>query len=306
MTAALTGVLGIVQIPFTERDEIDYGSFLREIDWAVSLGVDGLGTGMVSEVLRLTANERREATARLVEFMAGRRPVFAAVSSESARQAVEHALHAEQTGCTAVMAAPPTTSRLSSQGLLEYYSALAEAVSLPIIVQDASAYVGQAIPLSVYLDLLAKFGDSKILFKPEASPIGPKLSELRDATKGRARIFDGSGGILLVDCYRRGIAGTMPGCDLLDGQIALWKALRAGDESAIYELYLPICALVTLQMQAGLDGFLAVEKYLLQKRGLFDSSRRRGPTGWSLDSETASEIDRLFDRLLLAVQRLSA
>jgi 4-hydroxy-tetrahydrodipicolinate synthase len=50
-------------------------------------------------------------------------------------------------------------------------------------------------------------------------------------------------------------------------------------------------------MQAGLDGFLAIEKYLLVKRGLFSSARRREPNGWSLDDETASEIDRLFVRL---------
>lgn len=294
MSTLLRGVLGIVQVPFSSADEIDFVSFRREIDWAVSLGANGLGTGMVSEILRLTADERREVTARLVEFMAGRRPVFAAVSSESARQAVEHARHAESVGCAAVMAAPPTTSRLAAKGLVDYYRALVDSVSVPVIVQDASAYVGQAIPMSVYLDLLERYGDDRILFKPEASPVGPKLSELRDATGGRARIFDGSGGILLVDCYRRGIVGTMPGCEMLDGQIALWDALHRGDEQAIYDLYLPICAIVTLQMQAGLDGFLAVEKDLLVKRGIFATAQRRGPYGWSLDAETGREVDRLF------------
>jgi 4-hydroxy-tetrahydrodipicolinate synthase len=54
-------------------------------------------------------------------------------------------------------------------------------------------------------------------------------------------------------------------------------------------------------MQAGLDGFLAIEKYLLVKRGLFTSDRRRQPYTWSLDEETAREVDRLFDRLTDAV-----
>ena len=82
------------------------------------------------------------------------------------------------------------------------------------------------------------------LFKPEAAPNGPTLSALRDATSGRATMFEGSGGIFLIDSFRRGIAGTMPGMDLLDGIVAIWKALRRGDEAAAYRVYFPVCALV--------------------------------------------------------------
>ena len=72
-------------------------------------------------------------------------------------------------------------------------------VDLPLIVQDASSYVGAAIPTSFFVRLLDEFGPEKILFKPEGAPIGPNISDLRDQTGGRARMFDGSGGILLID-----------------------------------------------------------------------------------------------------------
>jgi 4-hydroxy-tetrahydrodipicolinate synthase len=155
------------------------------------------------------------------------------------------------------------------------------------------------------MKLLERFGEERIFFKPEASPLGPNLSKLRDASGGKARIFEGSGGINLVDCYRRGIVGTMPGTDLLDGIIALWQALQAGDEKRIYELSLPICALTALQLQAGLDGFLAIEKYLLKKRNLFMNTRQVQPCSWELDSETSSEVDRLFDLMQKAVSQTS-
>jgi hypothetical protein len=90
--------------------------------------------------------------------------------------------------------------------------------------------------------------------------------------------------------------------DLLDGIIALWKALAAGDEERIYELSLPISALVALQLQAGLDGFLAIEKYLLQKRGLFENTIQLPPINWELDPETRAEVDRLFERIQTVVQ----
>ena len=273
----------------------------RETDWIFSAGADGLGTGMVSEVTRLSGDERARLAERLVEFTAGRGSVFMSVGAESASVARSHAIAAEKAGCDAVMAVPPMTVRLPPAAVVDYFRAIAESVSLPLVVQDASGYVGQPIPHAACVDLLDRYGPEKILFKPEASPLGPNLSALRDATGGRATIFEGSGGILLVDAYRRGIAGTMPGVDLLDGVVALWRALSAGDEEATYAISLPLSAIVALQMQAGLDGFLAIEKYLLVKRGLFTSDRRREPVGWSLDGETAREVDRLFDRLAEAI-----
>ncbi|MBC7967820.1 MAG: dihydrodipicolinate synthase family protein, partial [Fuerstia sp.] len=188
-------------------------------------------------------------------------------------------------------------TRLGSAASREYFAAIAGSISISLVVQDASSYVGAAIDMSVYLSLLEEFGEQRIYFKPEASPLGPNLSKLRDASQGKARIFEGSGGINLVDCYRRGIVGTMPGTDLLDSIVALWRALQAGDEKRIYELSLPICALVALQLQGGLDGFLAIEKYLLKKRGIFVNTHQIQPVGWKLDKETEAEVDRLFARL---------
>ena len=293
----LAGVLPIVHTPFTDEDAIDEASLRRQLDWAFDTGADGCGTGMVSEILRLTTSERTRLAHLIPEIVNGRGPVFASVGAESTAQAVTWAKEAEASGNDALMAIPPTLTRLLEQTLLDYFTALAEATDLPLIVQDASAYVGQAIPLDVLVKLLDQFGPDKIKFKPEAAPLGPNLSALRDATDGRAKIFEGSGGILLIDSFRRGITGTMPGMDLLDGIIEVWRALQAGDDERAYEVYYPICALTALQMQAGLDGFLAIEKHLLVKRGLFASDRRRRPYHWNLDSETRDEVDRLFERL---------
>jgi 4-hydroxy-tetrahydrodipicolinate synthase len=294
----LGGVLPIVHTPFLDSDAIDVATLRREVEWAFAQDIDGLGTGMVSELLKLTADERAALAERLVEFAAGRGPVFMGVGAESTRQALDHARAAQRAGCAAVMAAPPVTSRVSEPHLIAYYRALAEESGLPVIVQDASGYVGQSIPLGVYVELLSRYGPEWIWFKPEAAPIGPNLSVLRDATGGQARIFEGSGGIFLIDSFRRGIAGTMPGMDLLDGVVALWRALQRGEEELAYQLAGPIGAVVALQLQAGLDGFLALEKHLLVRRGVFVSARRRQPYAWELDAQTAAEAERLLGRLL--------
>ncbi len=297
MPKHLRGVLAIAHTPFTDADEIDAPALKRAVDWSFAVGADGIGTGMVSETMKLTSDERVSLAQMLVEFVAGRGPVFAAVGAESTKQSLGFAVAAERAGCDAVMAVPPLTAKLSEAHLVDHFRALADGIGIPVIVQDASGYVGQSIPIAACVKLLDRYGPEKILFKPEAAPNGPTLSALRDATGGRATMFEGSGGIFLIDSFRRGIAGTMPGMDLLDGVVAIWKALQRGDEATAYRVYFPVCAIVALQLQAGLDGFLAVEKHLMVTRGLFPSARRRKPYGWELDAETAAEVDRLFAKL---------
>jgi 4-hydroxy-tetrahydrodipicolinate synthase len=278
-------------------DTIDRESFRRQIDYAFQVGAHGYCTGMVSELLRLTTSERIELTELLGECNSGRGVVVAGVGAESTRQAIEFAKVAERSGCHAIMAIPPISKALPEPQLLSYFCELAECVDLALIVQDASSYVGQALPMSLYIELLKRYGPDKILFKPEAAPIGPNLSALRDATGGQAKVFEGSGGICLVDSYRRGITGTMPGMEFLPGIVGLWRALEQQDEARIYALYFPICALVALQLQAGLDGFLATEKYIMHKLGVFATDRRRRPYTWDMDEETRLEIDRLMELL---------
>ncbi len=302
MARGIHGILPIVHTPFTDGDEIDVAALKREIDWAFAQGADGIGTGMVSEIMRLTYAERIGYAKTLVELAAGRGSIFMAVGAESTKQAIEYAKAAERSGCDAVMAVPPLTAKLNESSMTEHFQALAEAIAIPLIVQDASSYVGQSIPLGVYVKLLEKYGPHKILFKPEAAPNGPNISALRDATGGKARIFEGSGGIYSIDSHRRGITGTMPGVDVLDGVAALWRALERGDDATAYRVYFPVCGIVTLQLQAGLDGFLAIEKYLMVKRGLFPSARRRKPYWWELDAETERELDRLYDLLQAALR----
>jgi 4-hydroxy-tetrahydrodipicolinate synthase len=178
---------------------------------------------------------------------------------------------------------------------MRYYQRIIRAVSIPTIVQDASGYVGRPMSIALQKRLLEEFGPQRVQFKPEATPIGPRLTELREGTGGKARVFEGTGGLALVDSFRRGIVGTMPGADLIRAIVALWRALRDADEQRIYRISAPLAALVS--MQNSLDAFLAIEKYLLVKQGIFKNTIVRGPVGYKLDEETRTEVDRLFDRV---------
>lgn len=294
MTKTIEGVLPIVHTPFTADDKIDVDSLHCELAWALERPIGGYCTGMVSELLRLSSNERNLLHREIGSVERGDRVFVAGVGAESTGQACAFAESAVTSGCDAVMVIPPVTAGTSLPQLKDHFVSIAKSVDVPLVIQDASSYVGQEIPMQLNVELLDTFGEEKIMFKPEASPLGPKLSQLRDATGGKARIYEGSGGISLMDSYRRGIKGTMPGMEFLDTVLRVWTALEEGDDQKAYAAYLPLCALVALQLQAGLEGFLAVEKYVLHRRGLFTTDARRKPYAFELDTETRDEIDRLM------------
>jgi dihydrodipicolinate synthase/N-acetylneuraminate lyase len=292
---ALRGVLPVLSTPFTADDAIDEQALAREVDWLLSCGVDGLTIAMVSEVLRLSDGERRQLTELVVHATAGRVPVVASVGAESTKAAVALAGHARDAGVTAVMAIPPVAVALPDDQTLTYFRSVLAAVDLPVVVQDASGYLGRPLPIALHAALLDEYGPDRVLFKPEAVPIGPRLSALREATGGTARVFEGTGGLALVDSHRRGIVGTMPGPEVPWALVALWRALEQGDQGTVDALHGPLAALVSLQ--TSLDSFIAVEKHLLVSQGVFTSDRRRPPHGADLDPETVLEIDRLVARL---------
>jgi dihydrodipicolinate synthase/N-acetylneuraminate lyase len=295
---SLCGVLSVFQTPYHADESIDYRTLEKEIHWLFDRGADGIVMAMVSEVLRLSSQERNDLAEQAARFGRPRGVVVISVGAESSHTACHYAWQAEKVGADAVMAVPPIAVALADEQLLEYYRRIFQAIAIPVVVQDASGYVGRPMSIALQARLLDEFGP-RVFFKPEAVPIGPRLSELHQATGHRARVFEGTGGIALVDSFRRGIVGTMPGADLIDAIVALWRALQTGNETAAYRIWLPLAALVSLQHS--LDAFLAIEKYLLVKQGVFSNTIVRGPIGYSLDEPTRLEVDRLFELLMTAV-----
>lgn len=297
----LRGVLPVIQTPYFDDESIDFDTLIREIDWLYEQDVDGLVIAMVSEVLRLTEQERRQMTELVCRVSGTRGPVIVSVGTESTFASCELARHAEAVGAGAVMAIPPLSIAVTEDQLRLYYERIIESISIPVIVQDASGYVGQPMSIEFQARLCRDYGP-RVQFKPEAAPIGPRLSELRQATDGAARIFEGSGGNVLVDSYRRGIVGTMPGADLIDAIVALWRALESNNTAVVQRIDLALRPLMALL--SSLDSYLAVEKYLLVRRGIFRNSTIRGPVGYVLDEQTQRAVERHFQALQATLEEL--
>jgi 4-hydroxy-tetrahydrodipicolinate synthase len=291
----LRGVFTVLSTPFNDDDSIDLQTLSKEIEWLIQQGVDGFVLAMVSEVLRLSAAERSWLTEKVCDLTAGRVPVVASVGAESTKVAIELAKSAEKSGAAALMATPPIAFPSSSLEIIKYYKSIIENVSIPLIVQDASNYVGQPLEISLYVELINQYGNDRVQFKPEAKPVVERLKQLKLESDGRAKVFEGQGGAELMGTFPIGIVGTMPGAEIPWALVSLWKALTSGNLERAAQIHNPLAKLI--ELQTTLDAYVAVEKYLLVKQGVFKSSRQRGPVGFNLDQKLISEIDLRFSEL---------
>jgi 4-hydroxy-tetrahydrodipicolinate synthase len=254
---------------------------------------------MVSEVLRFSAAERRVQWQLSLEYLSARIPLVVSVGAESAAIAVGLAKDAQKDGATAVMATPPSAFVASADEVKNYYQRIIEAVDITVIVQDASNYLGAPIELDTYVELIDKYGDERVQFKPEAKPVKDRLEQLNKISNNRARVFEGQGGIDLLDTHPLGVKGTMPGAEVPWAIVGLWKALENKDLSTAQAIHTPLAKLISYQTT--LDAYVAVEKYLLVKQGVFINTNQRGPVGFKLDQDTKNRIDLAYNELAAAI-----
>jgi 4-hydroxy-tetrahydrodipicolinate synthase len=291
----LKGVLPVLQAPFDDDDRLDEASLASEIDWVFGCGANGVVLGMVSELLRLSDEERYRFAESVCKHVAGLGPIVVSVGAESTSVAVRRAKQATSLGASALMATPPMLAAAATERELEqYFGSILRSVDVPLIIQDASGYAGPGLSIDLQVRLFDEFG-TRVMFKPEGPPVGVAISAIIEKTDGQARIFEGLGGGALIESYRRGVIGSMPGADLCWAVVAVWRALERGDFARAYEIAAPLLAL--LSMQSSLDAFVVIEKHLLVRQGVFRRALCRGPLSFAIEGETLSEVDQLFDRL---------
>jgi 4-hydroxy-tetrahydrodipicolinate synthase len=137
-------VLPALITPFThDGNAIDHDALAAIVDRLIGADVAGLVPGgSTGEFTTLSHSERRQLVESTVEAAAGRVPVVAGTGALSTRETVELSVHAEQTGAAAVMIVPPFYDALSWQELRAHYTAVADAIGIPIMYYNLPSASG--------------------------------------------------------------------------------------------------------------------------------------------------------------------
>jgi 4-hydroxy-tetrahydrodipicolinate synthase len=144
MSEPFHGVLPALITPFTEEgDAIDTDSLTAIVERLIGAGVGGLVPGgSTGEFTTLSHGERRRLIEATVEAAAGRVPVVAGTGALSTRETVELSRAAERAGADAVMIVPPFYEALSWRELHAHYTAVADAIGIPIMYYNLPSASG--------------------------------------------------------------------------------------------------------------------------------------------------------------------
>ena len=281
------GIFPILITPFTESLELDEDSLRRQVGFCIEAGAGGLvGPANASEFATLSDNERRRWLEIVIDETAGRLPVVASVTSGHAVAAAEMARFAEGAGVAGIMSMPPPLLKPNEDGCEAYFRTLAAAVTVPLIVQNFGPPLGtpmQAATLARLCREVARIEYIKEEVAPEPQMISATLAAVGDACRG---IFGGQGGIYMVDEFRRGAVGNMPGSHTTDVLVDIWSQLEDGNTDGAREAFHRLLPLMTYERMYG----VAVYKEILVRRGIFAHAFRRAP-GVVLDADTLRELE---------------
>ena len=242
----LRGVFPIAPTPFTASGELDLAGQRRVLDCMVDQGIDGICIlANYSEQFLLSDVERDSLLDLCMSHVGGRVPVIVTCSHFSTRLAAARVRKAAAAGAAMVMVMPPyhgTVLRAGEPGILEHFAQLAEAVAIPIMVQDAPlSGVTLSVPL---LARLARELPQVCYFKIEMPGTADKLRALIEAGGDAiAGPFDGEESITLMADLDAGATGTMPSAlapDLIAPVLQHYRAGRRGDAAAAYGRILPL------------------------------------------------------------------
>ncbi|MGH2558001.1 MAG: dihydrodipicolinate synthase family protein [Thermomicrobiales bacterium] len=292
----IEGIIPILSMPFLDDDAIDVDSLVAEAEFLVETGVDGVGFGYGSEIVRLTDAERDAALVAVAGAIGGRVPIVAATGANSTRAALLRAEAARAAGADMLMITPPALPAVTPDDLCIHYATIAEQVRLPIIVQDAPGMTGVAMPATL-LGRLAEI-ERVVAVKVEAMPPAPKVSAVVACVGDAAGVLGGAGGVDFVHELERGACGTIPGAALPEFFIAVWRHAQAGQLAEARSTFNRFLPLLTLSARTA-DTFLFTQKEILRRRGILPSARLRAPCE-PLDPAFLREVEALLGELGLA------
>ena len=131
------GSIPALVTPFTETGAVDEKAFAAHVEWQIAEGSSGLvPVGTTGESPTLSHEEHKRVVELCVQVANKRVPVIAGAGSNNTREAIELAQHAEKVGADALLVVTPYYNKPTQKGLVAHFSAIAEAVSLPIFIYN--------------------------------------------------------------------------------------------------------------------------------------------------------------------------
>ena len=287
---SLQGVFPIALTPFMDGGDVDFAGIDALAEHYLASGSDGLTVlGIMGEAHKLTDAERFAVARRYLAATGGAVPVVVGCSAPATRVSIERAREAEGLGAAAVMVAPPNNLK-NLDLVFGHYREVAEAISVPVVVQDEPVNTGVVMPAAFVSRVMNGVENCRYV-KLEEAPTTIKISALTNGIEDpekRAGIFGGLGGMYFYEELSRGAVGIMTGFAYPEVLVRVYRLFSEGREAEAREHFFRYLPLIRFEAQLGVGG-VGIRKEVFKMRRLIGSSHVRSPAP-PLDAETLREL----------------
>jgi dihydrodipicolinate synthase/N-acetylneuraminate lyase len=227
-TPDFEGVFPYLVSPVTPSGEINEPVLTRLCRDLIDAGVHGLTPlGSTGEFAYLTSRQRRRVVEIVLEAAGGRLPVIAGVASTTINDAVAQARDYQQLGCSGILAILESYFPLADDGVFDYFSAIAAAVTLPVIIYTNPNFQRSDLSLSA-IDQLSRIDN--ISYIKDASSNTGRLLSIINLTQGRLQVFAASAHIPVCVMMIGGVGWMAgPACVAPRQSVELFELCRAQD-----------------------------------------------------------------------------
>lgn len=191
--------------PFVDG-QVDYESLGKLVDLQLSNGISALiVNGTTGEPTTMTHDERTGVSEFVISRVNKRIPVILGAGSNNTYTAVEYAVEAEKLGANAVLAVTPYYNKATQTGLIAHYQAIADNVTIPVIMYNVPGRTG----VNLLPSTVAKLADYKnIAAVKEASGNILQMMEIYKLCKDKIDLYSGDDA-LVYPCLAVGGKGVI-------------------------------------------------------------------------------------------------
>jgi 4-hydroxy-tetrahydrodipicolinate synthase len=240
--AAFRGVFPYLVSPIRASGEVDAPVLARLCDDLIKAGVHGLTPlGSTGEFAYLSWAQRKRVVEVAIEAAAGRVPVVAGVASTTIADATSQAREYERLGCDGILAILEAYFPVADEGVYAYFKAIAEAVSLPVVLYTNPNFQRSDLSLPV-IERLSHVRN--IGYLKDASFNTGRLLSIINCVEGRMQVFAASSHVPACVMLLGGVGWMAgPACVAPRQSVELYELCRGGDWTKAMEHQRPLWAL---------------------------------------------------------------
>ena len=240
--AEFHGVFPYLVSPIDYSGEVKADVLQQLCDDLIKAGVHGLTPlGSTGEFAYLSWPQRRRIVEIVVHAAKGRVPIVAGVASTTVADAVTQAREFQRLGCNGILAILEAYFPVTDEGVFAYFKAIAEAVSIPVVLYTNPTFQRSDLSLPV-IDKLSRVRN--IQYIKDASFNTGRLLSILNKVEGRMKVFAASSHIPACVMLIGGVGWMAgPACVAPRQSVELYEICRRGDWAAAMERQRPLWAL---------------------------------------------------------------